>query len=74
MKPRSENLGLEPLYIWMCGKCRKETKHIVVAQSRKRGVKLRCLNCERVGKKYRNFQTITQYLYTEKDEYSLDDV
>jgi len=40
------------IYTKNCSKCKKETKHLVVMISRKRGVKLKCMNCGFVSNRY----------------------
>jgi len=39
-------------YLKNCKRCEKETRQIIIVVNRKRGVKLRCLECGRVDPRW----------------------
>ena len=44
----------EKKYLLNCKKCKKDTPHIIYYQSKRRGVKLKCLKCEFKRERYIN--------------------
>ncbi len=51
----------EQTYLKNCQRCRTQTKHTPVILSRKRGIKLRCLNCGYQNIRFYNLNSLQSY-------------